>query len=50
MDLMGTHMAVDAACGSSLAAVAIAVRGLQAGKWDAVVTGGVAGGVTPTSP
>jgi len=47
LDLMGTHMTVDAACGSSLAAVTVAVRGLQSGKWDAVVTGGVGGGVTP---
>jgi acyl transferase domain-containing protein len=47
LDLMGTHMAVDAACGSSLAAITIAVRGLQSRKWDAVITGGVAGGFTP---
>jgi acyl transferase domain-containing protein/acyl carrier protein len=47
LDFMGAHMVVDAACASSLAALSVAVRGLQGRKWDAVVTGGVAGGVTP---
>jgi acyl transferase domain-containing protein len=39
MDLMGAHCNIDAACGSSLASVVLAVRGLQIGKWDVVVVG-----------
>ncbi len=47
LDLMGTHCNVDAACGSSLASVALAVRGLQTGKWDMVVVGGASEGMSP---
>ena len=41
MDLGGTNCVVDAACASSLGAVAMAVRELQAGGSDLVITGGV---------
>lgn len=41
LDLHGTNCTVDAACASSLAAVAAAVNELSLGKSDLVVTGGV---------
>ena len=37
----GPNFTVDAACASGLAAMSAAVRGLQAGDFDAVITGGV---------
>ncbi|WP_156685536.1 type I polyketide synthase [Mycobacterium sp. Marseille-P9652] len=37
----GPNFSADAACASALAAMSSAVRGLQAGDFDAVVTGGV---------
>ena len=37
----GPNFTADAACASALAAMSAAVRGLQAGDFDAVVTGGV---------
>ncbi|MCV6970271.1 beta-ketoacyl [acyl carrier protein] synthase domain-containing protein, partial [Mycobacterium bohemicum] len=37
----GPNFSTDAACASALAAMSAAVRGLQAGDFDAVVTGGV---------
>src|SRR5690349_12021855 len=37
----GPNFTTDAACASGLAALSVAVRGLQAGDFDAVVTGGV---------
>ncbi|HEU4421699.1 MAG TPA: beta-ketoacyl synthase N-terminal-like domain-containing protein, partial [Pilimelia sp.] len=37
----GPNFTTDAACASGLAAMSAAVRGLQAGDYDAVVTGGV---------
>jgi acyl transferase domain-containing protein/NAD(P)H-dependent flavin oxidoreductase YrpB (nitropropane dioxygenase family) len=40
-DLGGTNYTVDAACGSSLAATAAAVRELEAGTSDVVILGGV---------
>jgi polyketide-type polyunsaturated fatty acid synthase PfaA len=40
-DLGGTNCALDAACASSLAAVAMAVGELQSGRADTVLTGGV---------
>jgi acyl transferase domain-containing protein/NAD(P)-dependent dehydrogenase (short-subunit alcohol dehydrogenase family) len=49
LDLMGPHCQVDAACASSLASVALAVRGLQTGKWDMVLAGGISEGITPLS-
>ena len=36
----GPNFTTDAACASGLAAMSAAVRGLQAGDFDAVVTGG----------
>ncbi|HET8979436.1 MAG TPA: SDR family NAD(P)-dependent oxidoreductase [Solirubrobacteraceae bacterium] len=41
LDLGGANFTVDAACASSLAAVALAVRELQAGTSDMVLAGGV---------
>jgi acyl transferase domain-containing protein len=41
LDLHGTNCTVDAACASSLAAVAAAVNELSLGKADLAVTGGV---------
>lgn len=41
LDLHGTNCTVDAACASSLAAVAAAVNELSLGQADLVVTGGV---------
>jgi len=41
LDLGGTNLTVDAACASSLAAVALAVRELQVGASDMVVAGGI---------
>jgi acyl transferase domain-containing protein/NAD(P)-dependent dehydrogenase (short-subunit alcohol dehydrogenase family) len=46
-DFMGPHMSVDAACGSSLAALYVAIRGLQAGKWEVALVGCVGGMNTP---
>ncbi|WP_204068865.1 type I polyketide synthase, partial [Planobispora siamensis] len=40
-DFRGPNFTTDAACASGLAAMASAVRGLQARDFDAVVTGGV---------
>ncbi|HZP50092.1 polyketide synthase, partial [Actinocrinis sp.] len=40
-NLRGPNFTTDAACASALAGVASAVRGLQAGDYDAAVTGGV---------
>jgi acyl transferase domain-containing protein/NAD(P)-dependent dehydrogenase (short-subunit alcohol dehydrogenase family) len=40
LDLGGTNCTVDAACGSSLAAVAMAMKELQSGAADLVITGG----------
>ncbi|MBL8151804.1 MAG: nitronate monooxygenase, partial [Blastocatellia bacterium] len=40
-DLGGSNFTVDAACGSSLAALEMAVRELQLGAADMVITGGV---------
>ena len=37
----GPNFTADAACASALAAMSAAVRGLQAGDFDAVITGGV---------
>ena len=37
----GPNFVTDAACGSAMAAVSAAVRGLGAGEFDAVITGGV---------
>src|SRR6266540_4190682 len=37
----GPNFTTDAACASGLAALSSAVRGLQAGDYDAVVTGGI---------
>ena len=37
----GPNFTTDAACASGLAAMSVAVRGLQAGDFDAAVTGGV---------
>ncbi len=39
-DLQGTNTIVDAACGSSLCAVSMAILELQSGKADLVITGG----------
>ncbi|MCG9969595.1 acyltransferase domain-containing protein [Pelotomaculum terephthalicicum JT] len=39
-DLKGTNTIVDAACGSSLCAVSMAILELQSGKADLVITGG----------
>ena len=41
LDLRGANYAVDAACGSSLAALSLAVRELTTGAADMVVLGGV---------
>ena len=41
LDLGGTNCIVDAACGSSLAAVSMAVSELALGKTDMMITGGV---------
>lgn len=41
LDLGGTNFTVDAACGSSLAAIALAVRDLQNGGSDMAIAGGV---------
>jgi acyl carrier protein len=41
LDLGGSNCVVDAACGSSLAAVHMATLELQTGKADMVITGGV---------
>ena len=41
LDLGGTNCVVDAACASSLGAVAMAVQELQLGHSDLVITGGV---------
>ena len=41
LDLGGTNLTVDAACGSSLAAVILAARELQAGTSDMAIAGGV---------
>ncbi len=41
LDLGGTNCVVDAACASSLGAVAMAIRELQSGSSDLVITGGV---------
>jgi acyl transferase domain-containing protein len=40
-DLHGPNYVVDAACGSTLAALAVSIEGLVRHKFDAVVTGGV---------
>lgn len=40
LDLGGTNCTVDAACGSSLAAVAMALQELRSGAADLVITGG----------
>lgn len=40
LDLGGTNCTVDAACGSSLAAIAVGIRELQSGVADLVITGG----------
>jgi acyl transferase domain-containing protein/NAD(P)-dependent dehydrogenase (short-subunit alcohol dehydrogenase family)/acyl carrier protein len=40
LDLAGTNCTVDAACASSLAAVAMAMQELQLGRCDLVLTGG----------
>ncbi len=42
LGLGGGHQALDAACASSLFAIEIAIRELQAGRLDAVLTGGLA--------
>ena len=39
-DLQGTNAIVDAACGSSLCALSLAILELQSGKADLVITGG----------
>jgi polyketide-type polyunsaturated fatty acid synthase PfaA len=41
LDLGGTNCVVDAACASSLAAVSLAIKELETGDSDMVVTGGV---------
>jgi len=41
LDLGGTNCVVDAACASSLGAVSMAIRELQAGTSNLVITGGV---------
>ncbi|NOX50872.1 MAG: acyltransferase domain-containing protein [Gammaproteobacteria bacterium] len=41
LDLGGTNCVVDAACASSLGAVSMAIRELQAGASNLVITGGV---------
>ena len=41
LDLGGTNYTVDAACASSLAAISLAVKELQAGTSDMVLAGGV---------
>jgi len=41
LDLGGTNCVVDAACGSSLAAVSMAVSELSMGRADMMITGGV---------
>ncbi|MEO0444205.1 MAG: beta-ketoacyl synthase N-terminal-like domain-containing protein, partial [Pseudomonadota bacterium] len=41
LDLGGTNYVVDAACASSLSAISLATRELQAGTSDMVITGGV---------
>lgn len=40
LDLGGTNCTVDAACGSSLAAIAMAMQELRSGAADLVITGG----------
>ncbi|HTJ69433.1 MAG TPA: SDR family NAD(P)-dependent oxidoreductase [Actinospica sp.] len=40
-NLRGPNFTTDAACASALAGVASAIRGLQAGDFDAAITGGV---------
>ncbi|GAC1633358.1 MAG: beta-ketoacyl synthase N-terminal-like domain-containing protein [Nevskia sp.] len=41
LDLMGPNFIVDAACASSLIAIEVAVRELQSGRCDMMITGGV---------
>ena len=41
LDLMGPNFIVDAACASSLIALEVAVRELQSGRCDMMLTGGV---------
>jgi malonyl CoA-acyl carrier protein transacylase len=49
LDLGGANYTVDAACASSLAAVAAAGRALRAGECDAVVTGGSDTSMSPAT-
>ncbi|MGZ4585767.1 MAG: type I polyketide synthase, partial [Mycobacterium sp.] len=47
-DFRGPNFTTDAACASGLAAMSAAVRGLQAGDFDAAITGGVDHNMDPT--
>lgn len=47
LDLMGANYTVDAACASSLIALDQAVRDLQGGRCDMVVTGGIHASTPP---
>ena len=47
-DFRGPNFSTDAACASALAATSTAVRGLQAGDFDAAVTGGVDHNMDPS--
>ncbi|MDH4120544.1 MAG: acyltransferase domain-containing protein [Deltaproteobacteria bacterium] len=49
LDIKGPHVVVDAACGSGLAALDWAARGLRLGKWNRVLAGGFSAGTTPTT-
>ena len=49
LDLGGANYTVDAACASSLAAVAAAARALRAGECDAAVTGGSDTSMSPAT-
>ncbi|NMC70706.1 MAG: hypothetical protein GYA57_11650, partial [Myxococcales bacterium] len=49
LDLGGANYTVDAACASSLAAVAAGARALRAGECDAVVTGGSDTSMSPAT-
>jgi acyl transferase domain-containing protein len=47
LDVRGPHMAVDAACASSLAALGLAIDALHDGRYDAVVCGAASPQITP---
>ncbi len=48
-DLNGPNFVVDAACASAMAAIDAAIEGLEEGDYDAVLTGGVDGNMSPSS-